>query len=373
MATVTGLTAARMIAIEAASVVSGAIDEDGHLILTTHGGTEIDAGNALVAVPEENLVRYLNPAGYTQATLPENYPMGVTLMHLTADEVETGGWTNFQFKWGTIQTIKTDISEIAQVWVHHADASAEPEFWIRGGNWNGWTPWRRLTTNVEVDIKIAAAVDPLDTRIEALEIAPGTKVRDLGNNTILEAAPDTDYPIGVSMLNLSTGSGWSLNGGLGLVVTFRYGTNRVRQIFYSQENPHLSWERTNHINVPGWSVWRQDQYVDTNISANWIAPTLTHSWVNYGAPFAPAGYRRKSDNIIRLRGVVRNGIIDLDGDNPIFTLPVGFRPEYQHIYGPSGGGSVLCRVDVTTDGKVFCAAGNNSYVSLDDIEFMQFQ
>lgn len=44
MASVTGLTAARMLAIEAASVVSGEVDEDGHLILTTHGGTEIDAG-----------------------------------------------------------------------------------------------------------------------------------------------------------------------------------------------------------------------------------------------------------------------------------------------------------------------------------------
>ncbi len=51
MATVTGLTADRMLAIEAASVVSGEIDDDGHLILTTHGGDEIDAGSALPALP----------------------------------------------------------------------------------------------------------------------------------------------------------------------------------------------------------------------------------------------------------------------------------------------------------------------------------
>lgn len=44
MATVTGLTAARMIEIEANSIVSGAVDVNGHLILTTHGGEEIDAG-----------------------------------------------------------------------------------------------------------------------------------------------------------------------------------------------------------------------------------------------------------------------------------------------------------------------------------------
>ena len=44
MATVDGLTKARMLAIEAASIVNGAIDLSGHLILTTHGGDNIDAG-----------------------------------------------------------------------------------------------------------------------------------------------------------------------------------------------------------------------------------------------------------------------------------------------------------------------------------------
>lgn len=47
MATVEGLTKARMLEIEAASVVDGEIDENGHLILTTHGGTDIDAGNLM--------------------------------------------------------------------------------------------------------------------------------------------------------------------------------------------------------------------------------------------------------------------------------------------------------------------------------------
>jgi len=51
MATVTGLTAARMLAIEAASIIDGEIDVDGHLILTTQGGTDIDAGSALAAIP----------------------------------------------------------------------------------------------------------------------------------------------------------------------------------------------------------------------------------------------------------------------------------------------------------------------------------
>jgi len=40
-----------MLAIEAASIVDGEIDVDGHLILTTQGGTDIDAGSALPALP----------------------------------------------------------------------------------------------------------------------------------------------------------------------------------------------------------------------------------------------------------------------------------------------------------------------------------
>lgn len=46
MATVTGLTAERMLEIEGESVVSGTIDGSGHLILTTRDGTPIDAGVA---------------------------------------------------------------------------------------------------------------------------------------------------------------------------------------------------------------------------------------------------------------------------------------------------------------------------------------
>lgn len=48
---VTGLTAERMAEIEAASIVSGTIREDGTLILTTHGGTHIEAGYVLGTVP----------------------------------------------------------------------------------------------------------------------------------------------------------------------------------------------------------------------------------------------------------------------------------------------------------------------------------
>jgi hypothetical protein len=46
MATVTGLTAERMLEIEDASVIDGEV-LDGHLILEKHDGTTIDAGSVI--------------------------------------------------------------------------------------------------------------------------------------------------------------------------------------------------------------------------------------------------------------------------------------------------------------------------------------
>lgn len=48
MATITGLTAVRMLAIEAASVISGLVrSSDGHLILTKKDGSTVDAGSVV--------------------------------------------------------------------------------------------------------------------------------------------------------------------------------------------------------------------------------------------------------------------------------------------------------------------------------------
>jgi microcystin-dependent protein len=77
MATVTGLTAARMLAIEGASVIDGDI-VGGHLILTKHDGTTIDAGS--VAGPAGPM----GPAGFS--AIPGEIRMwsGATLPNITS-------------------------------------------------------------------------------------------------------------------------------------------------------------------------------------------------------------------------------------------------------------------------------------------------
>ena len=73
--------------------------------------------------------------------------------------------------------------------------------------------------------------------------------------------------------------------------------------------------------------------VDTNGKAviggdtGWITMALTSPWVNYGAPYASAAYRKIGSQVF-LRGLVK-GATGTTGT--IFTLPVGFRPTYANL------------------------------------------
>lgn len=314
MATVTGLTAARMLGIEAASIVDGHIDGSGHLILTTHGGTEIDAGSAIGEVPEQDVVKYLDPAEVNQATLPIDYPMGVSLLYLTATDAAAGGWTSFLTKWGTVRTIKpTSGDDIAQIWMHHADETAEPELWIRNGNWSGWGVWRRLTTTVDTDA--------LDARIDALEL--GENVLLLAANSIAQTASIASYPLGVSLLSLTTGSGWTPNSGFGLVVTYNYGTDRVSQIFYDHDTIENTWRR---IYVSGaWSAWKKQAYYADDTDA-WVAYTpawtaaTTNPVINNGTR---AGFYKQIGKTVHFKFVFTFGSTTTYGSGAWrFGLPV---------------------------------------------------
>src|SRR6218665_2334171 len=88
MATVTGMTAAAMALIKAASVVSGAVVGD-NLILTTQGGSTIDAGN--VRGPQ-GAVGATGPAGSppTPAQLGISASTGIRIP--SANMSTTGDW-----------------------------------------------------------------------------------------------------------------------------------------------------------------------------------------------------------------------------------------------------------------------------------------
>jgi hypothetical protein len=110
-------------------------------------------------------------------------------------------------------------------------------------------------------------------------------------------------------------------------------------------------------------------------SEAWIAPTLQNSWVNYGSPFAVAGYMKDVTGRVHLKGLVKDGTISYPA--PIFTLPVGFRPAAHLHFAVSGSdaaesGDRFNNVVVLSTGEV-AAAGPEStgaFVSLSNIHFL---
>jgi microcystin-dependent protein len=184
-----------MLEIEAASVVSGEIDVSGHLILETHGGDEIDAGYALVAVPDASTTvrgavelatqaeteaatdstravtpagldstidritavegvantsgRQLNPASFNQATLLSAYPQGMSYLYMQDTEAVAGGWS-FGSKYGVVVTYRNGSDLAIQTWYYHAtgDSGSPPSYiWTRSANNpSGWSPWSQIST-----------------------------------------------------------------------------------------------------------------------------------------------------------------------------------------------------------------------------------
>lgn len=109
MATIDGLTATRMLAIEAESVVSGSIDESGHLILARHDGSTIDAGPLFASVPSAST----STPGIVQLSTNTDVDAGTStalavtpaaLKHIT-DPINTAISDNLQPKDADLTTI----------------------------------------------------------------------------------------------------------------------------------------------------------------------------------------------------------------------------------------------------------------------------
>jgi hypothetical protein len=103
----------------------------------------------------------------------------------------------------------------------------------------------------------------------------------------------------------------------------------------------------------------------------WIAPTLLNGWVNYGAPYDNAGYRKEPAGLVRLRGVIKNGTIA--NGTVLFNLPVGYRPSAQRsIPSYQGGADDAIRLEVATNGDVSATGlANNFNLLLDGVVFVR--
>lgn len=97
---------------------------------------------------------------------------------------------------------------------------------------------------------------------------------------------------------------------------------------------------------------------------DWITPTLSGTWVAFGAPYATPGYWRDSAGIVHLRGVAKSGAVG----TTIFTLPAGLRPGFEMIMVSFSGGAFGVIV-IQTNGNVVANSGSNASFVLDGMSF----
>jgi hypothetical protein len=115
------------------------------------------------------------------------------------------------------------------------------------------------------------------------------------------------------------------------------------------------------------AAWYVDSVRLRDVGLDWTEPTLGSSWVDYNASTHPiAAYRVDPYGRIMLKGAVKDG--GTGSGNPMFTLPVGFRPPRVMnfaVVSSTGHG----RLEVSAAGLVYLVSGGTGIVSLDQVSF----
>lgn len=114
-------------------------------------------------------------------------------------------------------------------------------------------------------------------------------------------------------------------------------------------------------------------YNPTDDPGVWTYPTLLNGWSGYGSSYPTAAYRRNSEGVVYMRGLITNPA-PVYGQ-PICQLAVGNRPGGPQAFICLSGnfsttGIEIGRVDVATNGQVIYYYGGGSYFSLTGVIFL---
>lgn len=277
MATVTGLTAARMLDIEANSIVDGTVDPAGNLILTTYNGVDINAGN-VAGPPGADGSSMLIPEKLSSAA-PSTYPTGVSQFAYTTQ----GGWPT---AYGTVFTFIVSITRGFQI----VSEKETNKIWFRNVGQDDWTAFYQIATTSQVEDYVNSRIS-LVTDTFSVDPEPDTIVRRDENGRLQSA----DEPLlGTDVVNLNylgayvasqalseeLGGGVNLNdittpgvytqsqsaeagsgsnyprGIAGVLEVFNNGSNMIWQRYtsYAEATPEI-WARGFY--TPSWSVWER--------------------------------------------------------------------------------------------------------------------
>lgn len=205
MATVTGITSAKAADIENASVVSGVIDEDNHLILTTHGGTDIDAGLLPTAevVPDAttSVKGIVELATSGETTTGTDAVRAVTPAGLkAATDILNGSISSLTTTVGGKQASSADLTAIAALTPSNDDILQR-----KAGSWVN-----RTMANLATDLSLSGKTDKstLTTKGDlyaATAASTPARVAVGSNGQVLTA--DSSQTAGVHWATPSGGSG----------------------------------------------------------------------------------------------------------------------------------------------------------------------
>ena len=427
MAVVDGLTKARMLAIEANSVVDGDVNASGNLVLYRHDGTPIDAGHVVgtpgvsitSSVIDENgdlIITYSSGAivnvgrvegSDAPAHKVSNYGRGVN--YVQNDIVNFAGRL-YKSKTANVEKRPPFYSADWEV------VSPAPNGWVQidpfflRQDWDQWELWwatsgvvraytsvagefvtghRALKLTIPAggrqrifpkELNLVGGGERIVTVVKArLLTAQSTNVEIVG--TLYQAGEDGHpEPLGSGASDAnaeegaqSIGASWT---------DFTFSNTAAYELPQARVNVVVFNNDTETAEVLIDQIYTRDpgqvtkSYVDDAISAanhetGWQTPSsLLNGWVNYGGAYNNVAFRKEIDGSVRVRGLIKNGTFSSGSTGRVFLLPAGYRPASQYIFSAVVGDNTHGRVDVTPSGYVCAKSGSsNSFLSLDGIRF----
>lgn len=131
--------------------------------------------------------------------------------------------------------------------------------------------------------------------------------------------------------------------------------------------------QTRGVAGTNWSL--QGMWWPASATTGWTTPTLNASWVPQSTSFSTAQYKKGSDGVVNLRGLIKSGTAT--NNTVLFNLTSGYRPSYRVVCGvpdsnPSPTG--WAQVDIEANGNV-TITGNaaNGFLSLAGCDFLAEQ
>lgn len=100
---------------------------------------------------------------------------------------------------------------------------------------------------------------------------------------------------------------------------------------------------------------------------SWSNLPLSNGWTTYGSSFTTPQYSKTSDNVVNVKGLIRNGTAT--AGTIMATLPPNCRPQYRVMYATVGA-NAPARIEVTAAGSIVFTNGSSSWMSLDNLTFV---